>query len=113
MNNYYQPYGTPQMFQRIEVIKVHGEEGAKAYQLPPNSSVLLLDETAPVVWLKTTDGASYPTTIGYKIEPLAKQQVFNDVNYKSLEDRISNLERLISNEKSYAGSSQRQQQPKQ
>ena len=55
---------------KIEVIRVHGEEGAKAYQMPPNSSVLLLDETAPIVWLKTTDGASYPTITGYNITPI-------------------------------------------
>ena len=46
-------YGT----QRQEVVRVNGEGGANAYQLMPNSSALLLDETAPIVWLVTTDGA--------------------------------------------------------
>ena len=55
----YQPYFNQQtQYQRTEVVKVNGEGGAKAYQMPPNSSVLLLGETAPIVWLKTTDGAA-------------------------------------------------------
>ena len=46
-------------YNRMEVIKVNGEPGARAFNMPPNSSVLLLDESAPIVWLKTTDGAGY------------------------------------------------------
>lgn len=52
------------------VIRVHGIEGAKAYNLPPNSSILLLDETQNVIWLKMTDGAGYPTISGYTITPV-------------------------------------------
>ncbi len=37
--------------------------------MPPNSSILLLDETAPIVWLKMTDGAGYPTLNPYDIAP--------------------------------------------
>ena len=32
---------------RSEIVKVNGENGARAYQLAPNSSALLLDESAP------------------------------------------------------------------
>ena len=42
------------------IVRVSGRPGAEAYQMAPNSEVLLLDETAPIVWLKTTDGAGYP-----------------------------------------------------
>ena len=52
-----------------EVVRVNGKNGAQAFQLPPNSSILLLDETAPIVWLKTTDGAGYPTITPYDINP--------------------------------------------
>lgn len=87
---------------KIEVIRVHGEEGAKAYQMPPNSSVLLLDETAPIVWLKTTDGASYPTITGYNITPIEPPPMIaaNEDAYKSLEERIEKLERMLNNGKS-------------
>lgn len=105
--NQFNPYQMPQAYmygqnlQKMEVIKVNGEEGAKAFSLAPNSSVLLLDETAPVVWLKTTDGASYPTLVGYSIKPLVevKKQEQNDL-LASLEARIAKLERMCSNGKS-------------
>ena len=45
--------------QSQEVVKVSGINGVNAYQMTPNSSVLLLDTTAPIVWLVQTDGAGY------------------------------------------------------
>lgn len=75
-NNYYGSSMNTLNQIRQEVIRVHGEEGAKAYQMAPNSSILLLDETAPIVWLKTTDGASYPTITGYKIEPISNTLIY-------------------------------------
>ena len=54
--NPYQPYanGTPVgnvsfMNQRQEIVRVNGKNGADAYQMAPNSSILLLDETAPII----------------------------------------------------------------
>lgn len=54
----------------IQVPQVHGENGAKAYSLPPNSSILLMDETDEIVWAKMTDGAGYPTLKGFRITPI-------------------------------------------
>lgn len=92
----YNPYQQQQHFQqqRRQVDKVYGEEGAKKYFLPPNSSVLLLDETAPIVWLKMTDSAGYPTHIPYDITPHEEKIV----NQKSLEDRVTKIEEYIKNE---------------
>lgn len=88
----YQPYFNQQtQYQRTEVVKVNGEGGAKAYQMPPNSSVLLLDETAPIVWLKTTDGAGFPSLSPYSITPY-KPAPPVDVN--GLEQRIARNDRL-------------------
>lgn len=53
-----------------EIIRVHGEEGAKAFGLGPNSSVLLMDETDNIVWAKVTDGAGYATLRGFRITPI-------------------------------------------
>lgn len=81
---------------RQEIIRVNGENGAKAYNMPPNSSILLLDETAPIIWLKSTDGAGYPSLAPYTIAPY---QVEQPVDAKSLEQRIERLEQIL-NEKS-------------
>lgn len=81
-------YGT----QRQEVIRVNGEGGANAYQLMPNSSALLLDETAPIVWLVTTDGAGYKSVQPYEIKPYTPKA---PADTSSLEERIARLEAKI------------------
>lgn len=103
----YQPYQMP-MFQnpyqsrldamqqpvaqRCEITRVNGRNGAEAYQLPPNSSNLLLDETAPIVWLVQTDGAGYKSLTPYTISPY---QAAPPVDVQSLEERVKKLEELI------------------
>lgn len=93
----YEPYGNMygnmynyQRPQRYEIIKVNGRGGAEAFQMAPNSEVLLLDTTAPVVWLKTTDGAGFATCTPYPItQPQPEPQL------KDLVERIERLEGLI------------------
>ena len=93
-NPYQTRFNTMQgdMMPRYDIVKVNGENGAKAFNLPPNSSALLLDETAPIVWLKTTDGAGYPTITPYTITPY---EVDPKPDYNSLEARIKKLEDMI------------------
>lgn len=75
-----------------EIIRVNGENGAKAYQMPPNSSALLLDEAQPLIWLKQTDGAGYPTVTAYKIEPYTPESTSVS---SDLERRVKKLEEII------------------
>ena len=79
--------------QSQEVVKVSGRGGAEAYQLAPNSSSLLLDTTAPMVWLVQTDGAGYKTLIAYDIKPHEEEKPVD--HYKTLEERIAKLEELV------------------
>lgn len=81
-----------------QIIKVNGENGARAYQMPANSSALLLDESAPIVWLKQTDGAGYPTLTPYRIEPYAPEP---EPDYRSLLSRIEKLEGLINGKSNF------------
>lgn len=76
-----------------EVVKVNGRGGADAFQMQPNESDLLLDTTAPIVWLVQTDGAGYKTVTGYDITP-HEEKPQEDV-YKTLEDRIKKLEEVV------------------
>ena len=104
VNNYVNPYVNPyaqypnyqqQMmpqYPQEQVKKVSGENGARAYPLGANSSALLLDECGTIVWLKTTDSASYATVTPYDITP-HKQQAQPD--YSTLESRIERLEEMI------------------
>lgn len=99
MNNFYpyspmypQPAQTPQYIPKQEVVKVNGENGARALQIAPNSSALLLDENAPIVWLVITDGAGYKTVTPYSITPYQPEP---PVDVKSLEERIRRLEEML------------------
>ena len=90
----FQPWG--QNLQRQEITKVNGANGARAFQMAPNSNVLLLDEIAPLVWLVQTDGAGYKTVTPYKIEPYQAQPA---LDYNSLDERISRLEEMLNGRK--------------
>lgn len=76
----------------MEVTRVSGENGADAFQMGPNSSALLLDETAPIVWFVQTDGAGYKTKTPYDIS-LHADEPKPDV--KSLEDRLISIDQRL------------------
>ena len=101
MYNPYNPYNPYQQNQqsfmpsqapRQELVKVNGRPGAEAYQMAPNSSALLLDETAPIVWLVQTDGAGYKSLSPYSISPYQPEP---PVDVKSLLQRVEKLEAMI------------------
>lgn len=99
----YNPYQLqqPQQLQpQQEVTKVNGENGARAYPMGANSSALLLDNSGLLVWLVTTDGASYKTVSAYDITPHKAEPT---PDYNTLEKRIERLEGLFNE---YSGNSQ-------
>lgn len=83
------------------VIRVNGKNEAESYRMMPNSSVLLLDETQPFVYLKTSDGAGYGTVKTFKIIPVDEQtkEAVND-RFASFEARLTALEASINATKS-------------
>ena len=88
--------------QPIRVQNVNGIEGAKAYPLAGDSSVLLLDSNNPIVWLVQTDSAGYKTCTPYDISPHKEEPIPSSEDYKSLADRISKLEeRMKQNESDF------------
>lgn len=94
------PYQPPQ---RGEIIKVNGRGGAEAFQLMPNSSILLLDANDPIVWLKTTDGAGYPTLIPYTITPYQQPP---EITNADLLVRIEKLEEMLNAKPDFANAGQ-------
>ena len=95
--NYY-----PQTAPKQEITKVNGEGGARAYQLFPNSSALLLDENNTIVWVVSTDGAGYKTVTPYSITPYQQAPA---VNVEDLSARLTKLEEVV-NAKSYSANAQ-------
>lgn len=86
---------------KYHIIHVNGEQGARSIQMAPESDIILMDDTAPIVWLVKTDGAGYLQAYPYDIAPHIEQP---PVDFNALSARIDKLEELI-NAKSNAGSS--------
>lgn len=83
MNNLYYPN-----YQTCKVPEVNGMNGANAYQIGANSSVLLLDTNLPIVYLKQTDGGGYATVTAFDLV------AHKDAETKNMEDIKSRLDRL-------------------
>lgn len=86
--NAFDPYS--QYTQRTEVPRVSGRPGAEAYRMAPNSSVILLDETASLIWFKQTDSGGYPTLVPYTITPYKQASPVDE-----LEMRVARLEAAL------------------
>nr|DAG62139.1 MAG TPA: hypothetical protein [Caudoviricetes sp.] len=98
-NQYQQGYGAPYMGQygqasqqACQITRVNGRNGADAFRMAPNSSILLLDENDPIVWLKVSDGAGYCTVTPYSIAPYQDPA---KVDVTSLEERVKRLEEML------------------
>ena len=94
INPYLTPQGQYAQQPRQEVVKVNGENGARAFPIGANSSAMLLDTSGTIVWLVTTDGAGYKTVAPFDIAPHETAPA-PDFNY--LEQRVTTLERMMNN----------------
>lgn len=101
MDNFYstrQPYNPYQNQSYIPpyngtIISVKGAEGCNAFKMGANSSVLLLDEDNPIVWIVRTDGAGYKKdVIPYSITPYVPEP---PIDVKKLDERLSKLEAAL------------------
>jgi hypothetical protein len=91
-NPYMQPAQQQPALPKMEVVKVNGENGARAFSMGPNSSAILLDESGTMIWLVTTDGAGYKTVGAFDI---TQHQAAPAPDFNALEQRIARLEGLI------------------
>ena len=85
---------------RYEIIRVNGKGGVDALQMAPNSAVIVMDDTAPMVWLISSDGAGYKTANAFDITP---HQATPTVDTNALETRVKRLEDLINGYQSNGG----------
>ena len=93
-----------------QVIQVNGKSSVDALRMAPNSSVLLMDTTAPMVWLCVSDGLGNVTSQPYDI---SKHQDKPQVDINTLEQRIANIEAKLEakNDKSYDANAKQQRSP--
>ena len=107
MMPYQAPYQSPAIqAPQSQVVRVNGENGARAYQIGANSSALLLDESGAMVWLVTTDGAGYKTVAPYDIVP---HQSAPAPDFSALETRVQRLEEMINGNSRNTGPARKKQ----
>lgn len=89
--SYYTPINRPTLPQQ-QIIQVNGKSSVDTIQLAPNSSILVMDTSAPIVWLCVSDGVGKVTSTPYDIT-LHKETPAPDM--ASIETRIANIENTI------------------
>lgn len=95
-NNQYSPYQNMYMqnvLPQQQVTQVNGKASVDAIKMAPNSSVLLLDNTAPIIWLCVSDGLGNVTSKAYDISP---HQDKPPIDLDAIVKRIDNIESIIS-----------------
>ena len=103
--------------------RVTGMEGAKAYQMPPNSVVALFDDAADIFYVKSTDGAGFPTIrtfefYEHKQDIPATQQTVNTENFatkqelQNLQGQIEELKGVLFNAQQPVPEQHAEQQPR-
>ena len=85
------PVQTP-MLPPQQVIQVNGKASIDTLQLAPNSSILAMDTSAPIVWLCVSDGIGKVTSTPYDISEHKDAPTADEIN---LEQRLTALETTV------------------
>ena len=99
MYNSYPFGGYQNVLPQQQIIQVNGRASVDTIQLAPNSSVLVMDTSAPIVWLCISDGVGRVTATPYDIS-VHKENAPTDVSdverrIAALEDTIAKMEERI------------------
>ena len=97
----YQPYAQqfapsfPQQTNALppqQVLQANGKASIDALRMSPNSSALIMDSTAPIVWLCTSDSLGNVSSTPYDISP---HRDTPPVDVNSMETRLATVEASI------------------
>ena len=78
----YQNYNQPQQFKQYAF--VNGIEGAKAFQMPSNQTMLLMDSDKPIVFMKTTDNLGKASLRYFNLLEIDENEVIRQYQPKPL-----------------------------
>ena len=103
-NQYYNPQmNNQQIFpqeQTQNLIRVNGIEGAKAYQMSANSIVSLFDANEDIMYIKSTDGAGFPSIRTFSFTEVKEEnKTEKKVDYISREEFEEYKKELMNNGK--------------
>ena len=112
-NNYtpygYNPYNPSSNYRTNTYAFVNGIEGARAYQMYPNQTVLLMDSDSPLCFMKTSDNMGKATLRCFKLTEVNESELKgvisptpdnNDIRNEisSINNKIEELYKLIKKE---------------
>lgn len=86
------PYQVPQNTNKLppqQILQANGKGSIDALQMSPNSSVLIMDSTSPIVWMCISDGLGNVSSTPYDISPHIDKP---PVSMDNLEQRLSTIE---------------------
>ncbi len=106
---YYNPYGgfypsppfnsnsmfnnnSSQVLPQQQITQVSGKASVDTIQLAPNSSLLAMDTTAPIIWMCVSDGVGKVTSTPFDI---AVHQDKPAVNIDDIVKRMDNVEKTL------------------
>lgn len=87
-----QPQQTQPSLPQQQVIQVNGKSSVDTINLPPNSSVLLMDTSAPMVWLCVSDGVGKVSSQAFDITP---HQEKPPIDVSGIETRLQTVENTL------------------
>ena len=89
MVNYGNFYPARNVLPPQQIIQVNGKTSVDTIQLAPNSSLLAMDTTAPIVWMCVSDGIGNVTSTPYDIV------IHKEAPQVDIEQRLSNIELMV------------------
>lgn len=97
MNSNYNLYGYNPYRTNVYAF-VNGIEGARAYQMMPNQTVLLMDSDSPLCFMKTSDNMGKANLRCFKLLEVSEQElkgVINNNDNQSYSEQINELNKKI------------------
>lgn len=101
-NPYFNPYlniqqnNNPMVLPPQQIMQAKGKASIDAIRMSPNSSVLIADETAPIVWKCTSDSLGNVTSEPFDISPHKDEKEVAQENVNALildlNNRLTELE---------------------
>lgn len=82
---------TQNMLPQQQILQSNGKPTFDAYKLAPNSSVLVVDSTAPIVWKCVADGLGNVTMEAFDITPHKDEPKMNDAEVKAILVDLNNI----------------------
>lgn len=80
----------------MELVRVNGIDGARAYQMPPNSTAALFDSGNDIMYIKQTDGAGFPSIRTFAFtEQLQQQSQIAQTDQYVTRDEFDKVKELI------------------